>query len=186
VLQQAAQQGLLSDEHFTVDGTLIQAWASRRSFQPKDPPPTHGTGRRGEKLLRDTHESKTDPDAHLYKKSDAGAVRPSYLGHVLIENRHGLVVAACATQATTTAEREAALRLLDQYGGSSEQVNASTPPITLGADKSYQDAKFLAELRRRQVVPHVAEYRDNPYWHNALSEGERQHPGFASVKRNAS
>lgn len=103
---------------------------------------------------------------------------------MLIENRHGLVVAACATQATTTAEREAALRLLDQYGGSSEQVNASTPPITLGADKSYQDAKFLAELRRRQVVPHVAEYRDNPYWHNALSEGDRQHPAADEVARS--
>jgi len=145
-------------------------------FQPKDPPPTQAGGR---KLLGDTHASKTDPEAQLYKKSDAGQARPSYLGHVLIENRNGLVVAACATQSRTTAEREAALRMLDGRGRSPEAVSASTPPITLGADKQYQEARFLAELRRRQVVPHAAEYRDNDYWHNALTEAERQHPGFA-------
>ena len=179
VLQQASAHGLLSDEHFTVDGTLIEAWASRRSFVPKDPPPSQGSGRRGAKLLRDTHVSTTDPDARLYKKSAAGQACPSYLGHVLIENRNGLVVAACATPSSTTAEREAGLRLLDGRGRRPEQVSASTPLITLGADKHYQDAQFLAGLRRRRVVPHVAEYRDNPYWHNALTEAERQHPGFA-------
>ena len=179
VLQQAAQHDLLSDEHFTVDGTLIAAWASRRSFQPKEPPPTQGTGARGRKLLRDTHESKTDPDARLYKKSDAGQAAPSYLGHVLIENRNGLVVAACATQSSATAEREAALRMLDGRGRSPQQVSRSTPPITLGADKHYQEAKFVTELRRRQVVPHVAEYRENPKWSNWLTAAERQHPGFA-------
>jgi hypothetical protein len=145
-------------------------------FQPKDPPPTQAGGR---KLLGDTHASKTDPEAQLYKKSDAGQARPSYLSHVLIENRNGLVVAACATQSRTTAEREAALRMLDGRGRSPEAVSASTPPITLGADKQYQEARFLAELRRRQVVPHAPEYRDNDYWHNALTEAERQHPGFA-------
>ena len=178
VLQQAAQHDLLSDEHFTVDGTLMAAWASRRSFQPKDPPPTQGTGARGRKLLRDTHESKTDPDARLYKKSDAGQACPSYLGHVLIENRNGLVVAACATQSSATAEREAALRMLDGRGRSPQQVSASTPTITLGADKHYQEAQFVTELRRRQVVPHVAEYRENPKWPNSLTAAERQHPGF--------
>ena len=109
VVQQAEERGLLSEEHFTVDGTLIAAWASRRSFQPKDPPPTKGTGAGGKKLLRDLHESKTDPNAQLYKKSEAAQSVPSYLGHVLMENRNGLVVAACATQSSATAEREAAL-----------------------------------------------------------------------------
>jgi len=179
VVQQAEQQQLLSDEHFTVDGTLIQAWASRRSFAAKAPPPTQGTGARGRKLLRDTHESQTDPEARLYRKSDSGPVVPSYLGHVLMENRNGLIVAACATQSSATAEREAALRLLDQRGRSPEQVNERTSVITLGADKHYQEKEFIAQLRRRKVAPHVAEYRDNPKWPNWLSEEERQHPGFA-------
>ncbi len=114
VVEQAREQSLLSEEPFTVDGTLLEAWANRRSFAPKDPPPTKGTGSRGKKCLRDTHESTTDPQARLYKKSTTGEARPSYLGHVIIENRHGLVVAACATQSSTTAEREAALAMLDQ------------------------------------------------------------------------
>jgi len=179
VLQQAAAQQLLSDEHFTVDGTLIQAWASRRSFQPKDPPPIKGTGARGRKWLRDLHESKTDPEARLYKKSRSAEACPSYLGHVLMENRSGLVVAACATQSSATAERAAALRLLDARGRSPQAGNPTTTTITLGADKHYQEEKFISELRRRQVVPHVAEYRDNDKWRNWLTEEERQDPGFA-------
>src|SRR6266705_2223346 len=95
VLAQAAQQGLLSDEHFTVDGTLIEAWANRRSFHPKDDPPKRGSGHRGQKLLRDTHESRTDPEARLYKKSTAGEAKPSYLGHLVMENRQGLVRKSC-------------------------------------------------------------------------------------------
>ena len=97
VVEQARAQSLLSEEHFTVDGTLLEAWANRNSFEPKDPPPTKGTGSRGKKCLRDTHESRTDPEARLYKKSTAGEAKPSYLGHVIVENRNGLVVAACAT-----------------------------------------------------------------------------------------
>src|SRR5271165_5131571 len=107
VVEQARAQSLLSEEHFTADGTLLEAWANRNSFEPKDPPPTKGTGSRGKKCLRDTHESRTDPEARLYKKSTAGEAKPSYLGHVIVENRNGLVVAACATQSSTTAEREA-------------------------------------------------------------------------------
>jgi transposase len=145
VVAEAGRHNLLSEEHFTVDGTLIEAWASRKSFVPKDEPPTKGSGARGKKLLRDTHESKTDPQARLYKKSTAGEARPSYLGHVLIENRKGLVVAACATQSSTTAEREAALAMLDQRGRSADKVSDSTAPITLGADKLYQEQKFIAE-----------------------------------------
>src|SRR6516225_5225850 len=105
VLQQAEAHQWLSAEHFTVDGTLIQAWAGRKSFVPKDRPPAQGSGWGGQKLLRDTHESKSDAEARLYKKSAAGESRPSYLGHVMIENRKGLVVAACATRSSTTAER---------------------------------------------------------------------------------
>ena len=179
VLQQAEKHQLLSAEHFTVDGTLIEAWAGRKSFVAKDQPPEKGSGWGGKKLLRDTHESKTDPEARLYKKSTAGESRPSYLGHVLIENRKGLVVAARATQSSTTAEREAALAMLDQRGRSPDQLSPSTVPITVGADKLYQEEKFIAELRRRKVIPHVAEYQPNDRWPNWLTEEERQHPGFA-------
>jgi transposase len=179
VLQQAREHHLLSEEHFTVDGTLIEAWASRRSFVPKDPPPTVGTGAGGKKLLRDTHVSSTDPEARLYKKSTAGEAKPSYLGHVIVENRKGLVVAACATPASTTAEREAALEMLEEMGRGAEGVSPDTPTFTLGADTLYQEEKFIAELRRRKVVPHVAEYEANAHWPNWLTEEERQDPGFA-------
>ena len=183
VLEQAKQQELLSEEHFTVDGTLIEAWASRRSLVAKDPPPSQGTGARGRKLLRDTHESQTDPQARLYKKSAAGEARPSYLGHVMMENRNGLVVAACATPAGNAAERAAAVRLLEQMGRSLASVDANTPAITLGADKLYQEEQFIAELRRRRVIPHVAEYKTNDKWPNWLTEEERQQPGFAVSQR---
>src|SRR5229473_725339 len=122
VLRQAGEHDLLSEEHFTVDGTLIQAWASRNSFVPKEKPPQKGSGSKGKKLLRDTHESKSDPEARLYKKSAAGQSQPSYLGHVLMENRNGLITAALATQSSTSAEREAALAMLDQRGRSPGQV----------------------------------------------------------------
>ena len=114
VVKQARGAGLLSDEHFTVDGTLIEAWANRRSFVEKPEPPQRGTGARGRKLLRDTHESKTDPEARLFRRSQAGEARPSYLGHVIMENRNGLVVAGCVTQSSTKAEREAALAMLPE------------------------------------------------------------------------
>lgn len=178
VVKQAEAQQLLSEEHFTVDGTLLQAWASRKSFVPKDQPPKKGSGWGGQKLLRDTHESKTDPEARLYKKSTAGESRPSYLGHVMIENRKGLVVAACATQSSTTAEREAALAMLDTRGRAPAQIDELTQAITLGADKLYQEEKFIVGLRQRKVLPHVAEYESNDRWPNWLTEEERQHPGF--------
>jgi len=177
IVEQAHARGLLSEEHFTVDGTLIQAWASRRSFRQKQDPPSRGTGVRGRKLLRDTHESTTDAEARLYKKCGAAAAVPSYLGHLLTENRNGLVVCALATQASKTAEREAALALLDR-------THRHRQRITLGADKSYQEEKFIAELRKRQVTPHVAEYAPNPKWPNFLTDAERNDPGFhASQKK---
>jgi|SRR5271165_411390 len=173
-LQQVVQQAseLLSDEHFTVDGTLLEAWASRRSFEKKPEPPDRGTGARGRKLLRDTHESKTDPEARLFRRSRAGAARPSYLGHVLTENRQGLVVAACVTQSGTRGEREAALVMLDGLRRRAER-------ITLGADKGYQEERFMAGLRQRRVVPHVAEYAvESKQWPNWLRAEERNDPGF--------
>jgi len=170
VLEEAYEQHLLSEEHFTVDGTLIQAWASRRSFKPKDDPPQRGTGARGRKLLRDTHESTTDPEARLYRKSSSGAVLPSYLGHVITENRNGLIVAAMATQSSTAAERQAALAMLAKLKRGER--------ITLGADKSYQEERFIGALRAAAVIPHVAEYAPNPRWPNWLREDERCDPGM--------
>ena len=183
VIRQAGEHDLLSEDYFTVDGTLIQAWASRKSFVPKEKPPEKGSGSGGKKLLRDTHESKSDPEARLFKKSAAGEARPSYLGHVLMENRSGLVLAALATQSSTSAEREAALAMLDQMGRSPGRVNEQTRAITLGADKLYQEKEFIAGLRQRKVAPHVAEYEPNPHWPNWLTESERQDPGYAISQR---
>lgn len=176
VVQQAEAAQLLSAEHFTVDGTLIQAWANRRSFRPKDPGQVVGTGSRGKKLLRDTHESKTDPNARLYSKG--GPSLPSYLGHVITENRNGLVVAACATPSGKRAESEAGLQMLDGMQRKMNLESQALQAITLGADKAYQEESFIVGLRRRLVVPHVAEYEPNPKWPNWLTEQERQHPGF--------
>jgi transposase len=172
VVEQARVRNLLSEEHFTVDGTLLEAWANRNSFAPKDPPPTQGTGSGGKKLLRDTHESSTDAEARLYKKSTAGESKPSYLGHVIIENRNGLVVAACATQSSTTAEREAALAMLEEM-----KLGTEGRQITLGADKLYQEEKFIEALRQRHIAPHVAEYEKvSTHWPNFLTEAERNDP----------
>ncbi|MBI2816726.1 MAG: hypothetical protein HYX72_07285 [Acidobacteria bacterium] len=121
-MEQARSKDLLSEEHFTVDGTILEAWASRNSFVAKDPTTVVGAGARGKKCLRDTHESKTDPQARLYKKSTAGEAKPSNLGHVIIENRNGLVVAARARQCSTTAEREAALAMLDEMSLRPEKI----------------------------------------------------------------
>jgi hypothetical protein len=153
VLAEAGEKRLLSAEHFTVDGTLIQAWAASRSFQEKsDPPaPGQGSGHGGEVLLRDKVESKTDPEARFYKKATADKSVPSYQGHALMENRNGLVVAAEASCSATAAEREAALTMLDQAVGSPEQ-RAPEAEITLGADTQYQDPKFIAALRERGVA----------------------------------
>lgn len=175
VVEQARAAQLLSEEHFTVDGTLLQAWANRRSFRPKADPPDRGTGARGRKLLRDTHESSTDPEARLYRKSSSGASVPSYLGHVITENRNGLVVAAMATQAGTAEERRAALRMLKRL--------KRRQAMTLGADKSYQEEGFVRALRAEQVIPHVAEYAPNPKWSNWLTETERNHAGFSISQR---
>jgi transposase len=182
VLGQARAHGLLSDEHFTVDGTLIEAWANRKSFQEKKDPPQRGTGARGRKLFRDTHESTTDPEARMYTKSHGGEIKPSYLGHVLTENRNGLIVQACVTESGKRAEREAGLEMLGRIPRTEEC--GQLKPITLGADKGYQEEKFIAELRVRRVAPHVAEYaKQSRQWPNWLTPSEREDTGYAISQR---
>src|SRR5579863_1893310 len=174
VLVEAEGHQLLSEEHFTVDGTLIQAWAAARSFKDKaDPPaPGAGSGHKGEVLLRDKVESKTDPDARLYKKATADKSVPSYQGHALMENRNGLVVAAEASLAATVAEREMALKLLDRTVGPKEKRKAEQK-ITLGADTQFQQEGFVQGLRDREVAPHVSEYVKGNLGKNSLMAAER-------------
>jgi transposase len=173
VLDEAREHELLSAEHFTVDGTLIQAWAAARSFKEKsDPPaPGSGSGHGGEVLLRDQVESKTDPEARLYKKAAADKAVPAYQGHALMENRNGLVVAAEASLAATVAEREVALKLLDRVVEPKDKRQEKQ--ITVGADTQYQEEKFIAGLRQRAVAPHVSEYVEGNLGKNSLNEKER-------------
>jgi transposase len=171
VREQAERAGLLDDEHFSVDGSLIEAWASRESYVEKKDPPARGTGARGRKLLRDTHASQTDPEAQMYKKG-AGPSKLSYLGHVVTEHKHGLIVESCLTQASKRGEWEAALAMLANLAPGDRE-------ITVAADKAYQEEKFIAALRALGVVPLVAEYKPSKYWKNWLTRREREHPRFA-------
>jgi transposase len=144
---------LMSDEHFTVDGTLIDAWASQKSFQRKDGG-TEGDGGdfRGQQRKNDTHASTTDPDARLYRRSNQAESRLAYLGHLLIENRHGLIVDAMASRADGFAEREAAtLMMLKQW------ETAPGRRRTLGADKGYDAVDFVELMRKLHVTPHVSQ-----------------------------
>ena len=177
VLMEARENNLLSEEHFTVDGTLIQAWAAGRSFSEKSEPPKpgKGSGYKGEVLLRDKVESKTDPEARLYKKATADKSVPSYQGHALMENRNGLVVAAEASQSATNAERDAALRLLDQVLAKGEGRNPKHQ-VTLGADTQYQEEQFVEALRQHQVAPHIAEYEKGNLGKNSLNAEEKADP----------
>jgi transposase len=176
VLVEAGEHKLLSEEHFTVDGTLIQAWAAARSFQDKsDPPkPGSGSGGRGEVLLRDKVESKTDSEARLYKKGTGDKAVPSYQGHALMENRNGLVVAAGASLSAAVAEREMALSLLDRVLGAERGRRGKK--ITLGADTQYQEESFIEGLRKRGVVPHISEYEKGNLGKNCLTAEERADP----------
>jgi transposase len=185
VLAEAREKQLLSAEHFTVDGTLLPAWAASRSFQEKsDPPaPGQGSGKRGELLLRDKGESKTDPEARLDKKATADQSGPSYQGHALMENRHGLVVAAQARCAGRAAEREAALEMLDR-GVEGKDQRVPQAESTLGADTQYQDPTFIDALRTRGVAPHVSEYTKGAnVCKNAWNDEERADPRRAISPR---
>ncbi|MBM3525546.1 MAG: IS5 family transposase [Alphaproteobacteria bacterium] len=149
VVERAA--GLLSDEHFTVDGTLIEAWAGQKSFHRKDGDGDGGHFR-GQTRRNDTHASTTDPDARLYRKGRGMEARLTYLGHLLIENRHGLIVDAMATQADGTAEREAATVLL-----AAQAARAPGRRRTVGADKAYDTKDFVEWARALGVTPHVTQ-----------------------------
>ena len=146
-------RGLMSDEHFTVDGTLIEAWASQKSFQRKDGgPDDDGRNFRGQERKNDTHASKTDPDARLYRKSNGAESRLAYLGHLLIENRHGLIADARATLADGYGEREAAtLMLAAQWECDPGRRR------TVGADKAYDSGDFVEMVRELNTTPHVAQ-----------------------------
>ena len=154
VVAEARRRRLLSAEHFAVDGTLLEAWASLKSYHPRDDQdPPSGGGRnqevdfRGQRRRSDTHVSSTDPDARLYKKAPGQAAKLSYLGHVLTENRHGLVVDVELSEANGRAEREAALQMVER---------STSGRATLGADRGYDTRGFVRELRSLGVTPHVA------------------------------
>ena len=146
----------LSDEHFTVDGTLIEAWASQKSFQKKDGGDDQPGQFRGEKRSNDTHASKTDPEARLYRKGNGQEAKLGYLGHVLMENRHGFIVNAMLTQADGRAERDAALLMLYQQWRSRRQRGCCAP-MSLGADKAYDTRGFVEAVREMDCRPHVAQ-----------------------------
>jgi transposase len=158
ILAQPGVKQLLSSEHFSVDGTLIEAWASLKSFRRKDGKDrdNDGPGRNAErsfhkeKRSNETHASTTDPEARLYKKGDGQPAKLCYMGHALMENRNGLAVLGSVSQASGTAEREEALALIDRHRGKSRRR------ITLGADKAYDVVQFIGDLRDRSVTPHIA------------------------------
>jgi transposase len=181
VCGQARQEGLLSDEHFTVDGTLVEAWASLKSFQPKgsDRPDggSEGKGRnaevdfRGQKRKNDTHVSTTDPDSRLYRKGLGKEAKLCYMGHVLMENRNGLAVDSRLTLATGTAEREAAMEMIEGVAGSKR--------ITLGGDKGYDQRDFVEQLRANDVTPHLAQKNSG----STIDARTSRHPGYEVSQR---
>jgi transposase len=168
VLSQARDKELLSDEHFTVDGTLLEAWASKKSYVKKENPPTKGSGSRGELLLRDTHECTTDPDARMFRKSGGGAFQLCHMGHVLMENRNCLPVAGRVTEAITDAEWDAAVAMLEEVAGGGRRV-------TLGADAGYDYARFVEPVRARNATPHVARHTNRS---SSIDGRTTRHPGY--------
>jgi len=177
VRRQADEAGLLSDEHFTVDGTLLEAWASLKSFRRKDagptPPPDDPSNPtvnfHGESRRNDTHQSTTDPDAQLARKGAGKEAKLSYAGHVLLDNRHGLVANVCVTPATGTAEREAAVLLL----------GAVAQGGTVGGDKGFDVPSFVAQVRAIGVTPHVAQKVKG----SAIDARTTRHTGYAVSQR---
>jgi len=170
-------RGLLSDEHFSVDGTQIAAWASMKSFKAKDgssePPGAGRNGERdfhGEKPSNATHASTTDPEAQLYRKGHGKEAKLSFMGHVLMENRSGLIVATTLTKATGTAERQAAEEMIVRHSPGARR-------ITLGADKGYDAASFVADMRALNVTPHIAQNVSGR--RSAIDARTTRHPGYA-------
>ncbi len=181
VLAQARDQGLTSDEHFSVDGTLIEAWASMKSVRRKDgsdePPP--GGGRNpdrdfhGEKRTNETHGSTTDPEAKLFRKGKGKEAKLCYMGHALMENRNGLVVDARLSEATGTAERDSAVEMVSEQPG--------THRITVGADKLYDTQDFVADLRELKATPHVAQ--NDTHRRSAIDGRTTRHAGYEISQR---
>jgi transposase len=181
VLAAIRTDGLLSDEHFTVDGTLLEAWASHKSFHPKDddrtPPddpknPTvnfHGQARRN-----DTHQSTTDPEARLYKKAVGREAKLGYLAHLLTENRHGFIIDTAVTSATGTAERDAAIAMLGE-------LPLTTQRVTVGGDKNFDVAAWVAAVRLMGITPHVAQHTSRRG--SAIDRRTTRHPGYAVSQR---
>jgi len=182
VVEQARVKGLTSDEHFSVDGTLLEAWASTKSFQPKDekpssPPDDPGNPTvnfRGERRSNQTHASKTDPEALLARKGEGKESKLSYSGNLLVENRNGLIVDAEVFQANGTAERDAALVMLEQVRG--------TKAVTVGGDKGFDTRDFVKECRHMGVTPHVAQNHARPGG-SAIDGHTTRHPGYAISQR---
>jgi transposase len=174
VLLHADSERLLSDEHFTVDGTLLEAWASQKSFQPRDPdPPTSGGSNptvnfHGQRRTNATHQSTTDPDARLYKKARGREARLGYLGHVLMEHRSGLIVKTTVTPADGHGERDAALVMIAGIPGRHR--------IAVAADKGYDTRDFVAGLRAMRVTPHVAQYTGR---RSSIDARTTRQPGYA-------
>ena len=187
VLAHPRVKRLLSTDHFSVDGTLIEAWASLKSFRPKDgsdEPPAPGGGRNaeadfhGEKRRNETHASTTDPDARLYRKGAGKEAKLCFIGHGLMENRNGLLVDACLTRADGHAERVAALHMMEPRAERPRRV-------TLGADKAYDTEDFVNELRSMRVTPHVAQnQRDGPGGRrSAIDRRTTRHAGYLVSQR---
>jgi transposase len=182
VLQQAQEANLLSDEHFSVDGTLIEAWASQKSFQkkakggsePKDDAGNPTVNFRGESRRNDTHESTTDPDARLARKSNGQESKLAYCGNVLIENRNGLVVDTELLQCNGTAERDAALVMAERLEG--------TERVTIGGDKGYDTQELVREMRGMNVTPHVAQNDTRPGG-SAIDRRTTRHAGYDISQR---
>jgi len=185
LMAQPKVKRLLSTDHFSVDGTLVQAWASMKSVKPverrDDPPPPSGgrnaeTNFRGETRSNATHASTTDPDAKLYRKGPGMEARLAFLGHALMENRCGLLVDACLTSANGHAERIAALAMIESH--------ADRPvAVTLGADKGYDAADFVNELRSMNVRPHVAQNTTRRFGRSAIDGRTSRHAGYAVSQR---
>ena len=178
VVAYAGEQGWTSDEHFTVDGTLLEAWASLKSFQPKDKkdatprddPGNPTVNFHGDKRSNATHESKTDPEAQLARKGAGKEAKLSYCGNLLVENRHGLIVDSRVWEATGKAERYAALQMLADLRGDGR--------VTVGGDKGFDTASFVDECRRLQVTPHVAQNLARPGG-SAIDGRTTRHAGYA-------
>jgi transposase len=180
VLAAIKGDGLLSDEHFTVDGTLLEAWAGHKSFKPKgtdrtppDDPKNPTVNFHGETRRNDTHQSTSDPEARLYKKG-GGEAKLAYLGHLLTENRHGFIVDTAVTAATGTAERDAALVMLGE-------LPLTTRRPTVGGDKNFDTREWVATVRRLGLTPHVAQHTTNR--RSAIDQRTTRHPGYAVSQR---